>query len=96
MPSSLTYVFSPFGFGLFFFTSTYFTCFITGCITQLDGKRRQKGIYSKEIEINYINFVTEDADEKEGVLAVGWETEELFGWLFLLNLSAVKQQQCLR
>lgn len=60
-----------------FFFYIRFTCFITGCITQLDGKRRQKSIYSKKTEINYINFVTEDGDEKEGVLAVGWETVEL-------------------
>lgn len=60
MPSSLPEVF----FATCFLTSIYCNCYVIGCRTLLDGKGRQKSIYSKETQISYINCVTEDAYEK--------------------------------
>lgn len=50
------------------FTSTYCNYYITGNVTQLDGKKRQKSIYSKEVKIDYINYMTKDDDENEKLL----------------------------
>lgn len=64
MPSSFSSI-GIFVTVFFFFTSTYCNYYITGNVTQLDGKKRQKSIYSKETKIDYINYMIKDDNENE-------------------------------
>lgn len=65
MPSSFSSIGIFVTFFFFFFTSTYCNYYITGNVTQLDGKKRQKSIYSKETKIDYINYMIKDDNENE-------------------------------
>lgn len=50
-------------------------------------KEREEHLFQKN-GIFYINCVTQDIDEKEGVSAVGWKTAELLLY-YLIFLSGV-------